>query len=480
MGMLVVACCVDSRKRPLGCTCSLKPLETSRDFPEKAVPMKMMTLNIKESPLGDSQAKLATLRSRQLKVLVLGEEVSYPPDTGRRIRTWNLMRRLAKRHSITYLCYGQSNDPAAVELASAGISVHLVPPLRALRGWSLYCRLIANLFSPYPYSVTKHFSRRFNRKLRRMLRDERFDLVHCEGTHCARFLKAVVSVPRVLGTHNIESQIWFRRAILARSWIEQIFFRMQAIKMRWFERRALLQAETAIAVTPHDLRQMRDWGVTEMSVVPNGVDLEAYGASSETERQSEILFLASLDWYPNVDALRYFLAEILPLILTVKSATMVRVVGRRPPKSLKKLVSGNSHVDLIGEVSDVRPHLAQAEVVVVPLRIGGGSRLKILEALAAGKAVVSTSVGAEGLGLTPGEHFQLADNPFDFAQRTITLMSSREARRRLGENGRRLVVEQYGWNEIAAKLEAAWFKAVARVPAGDFDPMVRDHVQVAP
>lgn len=442
----------------------------------------MKTLHkMDKSPLGDSQVKPAIPKaSQRLKVLVLGEEISYPPDTGRRIRTWNLLRRLATHHSISYLCYGRSDDPAVAEVESTGIRIHLVHPMADHRGWSLYFRLIANLFSPYPYSVTKHFSRRFDQELQRLLREERFDLVHCEGTHCARFLAAVDGVPRVLGTHNIESQIWSRRARQVRTWTEQLFFRSQAIKMRWFERRALLQVESAIAVTPQDVKQMRNWGVPAISLVPNGVDLEAYGFSTKAERPSELLFLASLDWYPNVEALEYFLAEILPLILSLKPEAILRIVGRRPPESLRKLVAGNRHVELVGEVKDVRPHLERAGVVVVPLRIGGGSRLKILEALAAGKAVVSTSVGAEGLELTPDEHIQVADSPSQFAQRTIALISSQEERRRLGENGRRLVSEQYGWDGIASKLEAAWFEAVARLPAENSVSIIGDRVQVVP
>jgi len=384
---------------------------------------------------------------------------------------------LATRHSISYLCYGRSDDPAIAKFKSAGIPVHTVHPLTDFRGWPLYFRLLINLFSPYPYSVTKHFSRRFDRKLRQLLREERFDLVHCEGTNCARYLNSAADVPRVLGTHNVESQIWSRRARLARTWIEQLFFGSQAIKMRWFERRALLRTESAVAVTFQDARQMRDWGVSEITLVPNGVDLEAYQPSTEGARPSELLFLASLDWYPNVEGLEHFLAETLPLIVSVQPNAILRIVGRRPSESLRKLVAGNRHVELVGEVKDVRPYLASAGIVVVPLRIGGGSRLKILEALAAGKAVVATSIGAEGLELTPGEHFQLADSPSEFAQQTASLISSEEQRRRLGENGRRLVIDRYGWDGIAATLEAAWFKALASVPAQD--SLAGDRVRVS-
>lgn len=398
---------------------------------------------------------------RKLRILVLAEELSYPPNSGKRIRTWNLLRQLAKRHSISCLCFGRDDDPALKEYEAAGIRAHLVPPQPEWRGWSLYIRLFRNLFSRFPYSITKHYSRLFEDKLKDLLDEQHFDLVHSEGTLCASYLTAIKHVPRVLGTHNIESQIWFRRAGQAGTWMERVFFRLQAIKMRRFERRALLQVESAIAVTPQDAEQMRDWGVRAVTVVPNGVDWEAYQISGEPERSCELLFLASLDWFPNADALDYFLAEIFPLILAVRPDAQLRIVGRRPPEAMRKLVAGHSNAELVGEVPDVRPYLARAAVVVVPLRIGGGSRLKILEALAAGKAVISTSVGAEGLGLVSNEHFLAADTPSDFARSVVTLMSDEGERARLGENGRKLVKEQYGWDRIAASLESAWFDVLA-------------------
>jgi glycosyltransferase involved in cell wall biosynthesis len=397
---------------------------------------------------------------KRLNVLVLAEEICCPVNSGKRMRTWNLLRRLAKRHSISYLCFGRIGDPGVAELAQTGIQVYLVHPNHDRRRWSLFWGLIVNLFSPNPYSADKHYSGRFRRKLTELLGSQRFDVVHFEGTHCARYLSSIENVPRVVGTHNIESQIWFRRAQQSQSWVRRVFFRSQAIKMSRFERRALLQAEAATAVTAQDAQQMRSWGVSEITLVSNGADLEAYQRLAPATEPSELLFLASLDWFPNLDALAFFLREILPRILALEPKAILRIVGRRPSKALRKLVAVNQHTELVGEVQDVRPYLARAEVVVVPLRIAGGSRLKILEALAAGKAVVSTSIGAEGLELTPGEHFEAVDTPLQFAQRTAALLSNPAMRHRLGENGRRLVTERYGWDGIVPALETAWFKAI--------------------
>ncbi len=428
----------------------------------------------------ESEAKpAAAAPNRRLNVLVLAEEICCPANSGKRIRTWNLLRRLATRHSISYLCFGRADDPGIPEMVQAGIQVHLADVPAEQRGRRLFLGLIGNLFSPYPYSASKHYSKRFDRRLRELLQTEKFDLVHFEGTNCTRYLSSVENVPCVVGTHNIESQIWFRRAEQSKAWIRKVFFEMQAIKMRRFERRALLSADGATSVTAQDDRQMRSWGVSAVTLVSNGVDLEAYERVGQATQPTELLFLASLDWFPNLDALEFFLRQILPLVRSLEPEAILRIVGRRPSKALRKLAAENPHTDLIGEVDDVRPYLARAGGVVVPLWIAGGSRLKILEALAAGKAVVSTSIGAEGLDLTPGQHFEVGDKPTQFAERTAALMADATVRHRLGENGRRLVTEQYGWDGIVPALEAAWFKAIAPVSAGSV-PVGDDHVQVLP
>jgi glycosyltransferase involved in cell wall biosynthesis len=392
---------------------------------------------------------------RALKVLVLDEEIPYPPDSGKRIRTWNLLKRLAQNHRVHLLCYGRAEDPSCAALASAGVVLHLVEPAKPLAGFALYRRLFANLFSPYPFSVVKHYSRRFQKTLDGLVKGEDWDVVQCEWTPYARFLVRV-AVPTLITSHNVESQIWRRRAERSAGIVERIFFRMQEWKMAWFERRALGRAKAVTAVTEADAATMRGWGVQQVTVVPNGVDPEFYSSAIEPESANEILSVASLDWFPNAQAVDYFTREILPSLRALKPELVFKVVGRRAPDWLQEKLRKLPGVDFVGEVDDVRPHLDRAAVVVVPLRIGGGSRLKILEALAAGKAVVSTSIGAEGLDLEPGRHLLVADSPQEFVERVVELLDSPAERRRLGDNGKKLAGERYGWDGIAKGLEHVW------------------------
>ena len=396
--------------------------------------------------------------SRRLRVLVLDEGIPYPPNAGKSTRTWNLLRRLATRHSVCILCYGHPNAPGTLEARNVGIDLRLVEPRANPEGWRLYVRLFLNLFSVFPYPVTKHYSHAFQRKCDELLKEDySWDLIQCEWTPYARFIAQTPKAPVLMATHNVESQIWARRARHAGNPFAKVFFRSQEWKMRRFEKQALLRASAATAVTSLELSTLRSWGVTNINLVPNGVDLESRSATLEEEAEDELLFLASLDWYPNLDALDYFVKNILPAVRARRPSVKLRIVGRRPANSVITQYSCLPGIDFVGEVKEVGSYVGRATVIIVPLRIGGGSRIKILEALAAGKAVISTTIGAEGLDVISGEHLLIADSPAEFAGGVEELLASTRLRRLLGDNGRKLVTDRYGWDQIASRLEEVWY-----------------------
>jgi glycosyltransferase involved in cell wall biosynthesis len=195
-------------------------------------------------------------------------------------------------------------------------------------------------------------------------------------------------------------------------------------------------------------------------VIPNGVDTQLYQPNHEVEEETTIIYTGSMDWFPNEDAAIYFIEEILPAIQTRYSNLKFYVVGQSPTERLKRY-GNRPGVVVTGRVDDVKPYFARATVYVVPLRIGGGTRLKILEALAMGKAVVSTSVGAEGLNLTAGDGIMIADEPAKFADGVFQLMEDKSMRRELGENGRRRVKTEYDWRRIGEKLQGMYEAVVA-------------------
>lgn len=392
----------------------------------------------------------------RLSVLVLDEEMPYPLNSGKRIRTWNLLRYLAREHDITLLCHGTRNDPGFAALASLGIRVETVAALPPSGSPAFYAGALANLFSPWPYSVSRHHSRRFARALGRLISANRYDLVHCEWTPYASYSRAARDLPMLVMAHNIEATVWRRRAEHASSALERFYMGMQAEKMARFERRCFQRAAQVAVVTAEEERTAANWGARATWLVANGVDTDSLVPHPEATEPNSLLFLGSLDWQPNRDALQYFLRDILPEIQSANPEVTLRVVGRQPATRLREQVKQIPGVEWVGEVADIRPYFERAGIVVVPLRIGGGSRIKILESLSMGKAVVTTAIGAEGLEVVSGEHCLIADAPREFAGQVTELLRHPERAAELGRNGRSLVVERYDWSRMARELGRAW------------------------
>ncbi|MGH9518210.1 MAG: glycosyltransferase family 4 protein [Terriglobales bacterium] len=409
-----------------------------------------------------------------LKVLVLDEALPYPPDSGKRLRTWNLLRHLAPRHQITLLAHGEHDSArelaARRALEAAGLRVRTVAPLPDRRGLALYAALLRNCASPWPYSVAKHHTPRYTQAVREELRDHNYDLVQVEWTpYSSHLLRSrvlrsrgpIAPPPTLIASHNIEAQIWERRAQLAHG-AARLYFRAQASKMRRFEAEAFARAQFVTGVSQLDAEAAGRLGAPRVAVVANGVDLDYFQPRSHVESEM-IAFVGALDWFPNQDAVEFFAAQVLPLVRAVAPTARFRVVGRRPPAAWASRAWPG--VELVGEVSDVRPEMERAGVMVAPLRVGGGSRIKILEALAMEKPVVATTIGAEGLELLPREHLQVADSAEALAASVLECLRNRPAARAMGCRGAALVRGQYGWEQSALALERAWAATVKQVAA---------------
>jgi glycosyltransferase involved in cell wall biosynthesis len=397
---------------------------------------------------------------RPLNVLVLDEEPPFPPDSGKKIRTWNLLTPLARRHSITYVCFAPEGTAAGQTMRDAGIEMIAVPPRERETGAWLYARLLANCFSRAPFSVSKHARRRFHAKVAELLQTRSFDLIHCEWTPYAQYAFTAPPLPVVIATHNIEADILRRRGESSGSTLGRLFFESQARRMERFERTAFARAECVTAVSTNDEQRARAWGARTAGLVANGVatDVIQVDAAAAVDAK-ELLFLGSLDWFPNVDAIRYFLGDIFRLVRALDPQVRLSIVGRRPDDEMRALAAASEGATLIGEVDDVRPYLARAGAVIVPLRIGGGTRIKILEAMAAGKRVVSTTIGAEGIDAEHEKHILLADTPQAFAELAVRALDA-AAYPEMARAARERVEERYSWRLQAQRLEHYWRSTV--------------------
>ncbi|MCA1629393.1 MAG: glycosyltransferase family 4 protein [Acidobacteria bacterium] len=406
-----------------------------------------------------------------MKILWVKAGKLLPVDTGGKIRSYNLLRQLAARHDVSLLTYygGERDENYEREIEErlpGAETIHARIP-DTPRGDRL--NYLRNLRRAAPYAVTKYTSPTVARRVREWLDEGRADVAVCD------FLAASLNFPRELKTptllfqHNVESALWRRQAAHPANAQERVVFPLEAAKMDAYERKTVARFHHVVAVSDNDRALMSEMIDPErITVVPTGVDLAQYRAAAhdvtnaavvaddKNEDAPVVLFLGSMDWEANIDGVDYFVREIFPAVRETVPGARFRIVGRDPAPRVRRLASDS--VEVTGTVPSVVEHLREATVFVVPLRIGGGTRLKIFEAMAAGRAVVSTTVGAEGLDVTDGRDLILADDARTFADAVVKLLLDRGRRREM-ERAAVALAARYDWSAVVSRFEDALARA---------------------
>ncbi|HUV88876.1 MAG TPA: glycosyltransferase, partial [Anaerolineae bacterium] len=410
------------------------------------------------------------------KVLFLTPQVPYPPQKGTALRNWGLISGLAARHEVavlSFLALDQAPEPAAP--LKAVCRIETVPsPVRTLRH-----RLRDMLVTPRPDMALRLASASYAQRLAGWLAREPFDVVQVAGIEMAPYLDVVQAHPApalpgwcqprplvVFDDHNCEYLLQ-KRAFLTdlaapARWPGAAYSFVQWRRLRRYEALVCRRADRVLAVSEADAAALQSLvpGL-QVAVVPNGIDTQAYSnfhpppSTLQPPTSNTLVFTGTMDFRPNVDAVLWFARHVLPRVRTEVPDVRLFVVGQRPHRRLDVL-RRDPAVVLTGWVEDVRPYIAQAAVCVAPLRIGGGTRLKLLEAMAMGRPVVATRLGAEGYPLADGRELLLADTPADFAARVVALLRSPERGAALGRTARAFVQERYDWQVIVPRLEAAY------------------------
>jgi sugar transferase (PEP-CTERM/EpsH1 system associated) len=404
-----------------------------------------------------------------MRILWLKSDLLLPLDKGGKLRTWHLMRHLARRHAITYLAFAEPATPASdiAGMSEVAARVETVPRIEPAKGTPrFYADAALHLLDPLPYAVGKYRSRAFRARLRQLLASEAFDLIVCDFLFPAVNLPERLPCPAVIFTHNVESEIWRRHADTKRGVPGRLLYGAQYRRMVRYEGRALARFDGVLAVSDVDrdtFTRLYPGAINApIHVVQTGVDTDYFRPIDKSpplrppdSALRHLVFTGSMDWLPNEDAMLHFCRDVLPVIRADEPETTLTIVGRAPTPAVRKLADDCRGVQVTGRVDDVRPYVEQAAAYIVPLRIGGGTRLKIFEAMAMGKAVVSTTVGAEGLPVDDGLHLVLADEPDAFARAVVSLLREPARRAALGSAARALVVERYDWSAVAGALDRA-------------------------
>ncbi len=420
------------------------------------------------------------------RILILTPQLPYPPHQGTTIRNFNLIAGLARRHELdllTFLAPGQA-EPVEVGLRGAtaagsgsrslATQQALVSPLQSLcrrivaepqpsRG--LARRAWDTLTNPLPDMALRLASPIMARHLARLARENEYDVIQVEGIEMAPYVLGLGGGPRLIfDDHNAEyllqRRAFFTDARRPRRWLAAAYSLVQWRKLTAYELRICRQAGRVVAVSEADRDALRRLvpGL-DVTVVPNGVDLDFYrpgvvppapGLSSQA-----LVFTGKMDYRPNVDAVLWFAGAVLPLVLAQAPRARFYVVGQQPHARLEAL-DGRPAITVTGRVPDVRPYIAGAAVYVVPLRIGGGTRLKVLEAMAMGQPLVSTRLGCDGFPFEDGRQVRLADSAEAFADTVVELLRGREQAAALGRAARAEVESRYGWDAILPSMEGLY------------------------
>src|SRR5580700_316664 len=404
-----------------------------------------------------------------MRILWIKAELLHPVDKGGRIRTYQMLRSLSRRHHVTYACLDDGlAAPDAIERAREYAQEVIVVPFRpaAKRSVGFFVDLLRNLASPLPYAIARYRSPELRERVRQLAGAA--DLIVCDFLVPSLNVPDGLPAPTVLFEHNVEAMIWQRHVSVPQHPLRRAYMRLQWRRMLRFETRECRRFAHVIAVSPIDAEVIRrEYAVASVGHVPTGVDLEYFSASRPRPQESrELVFIGSMDWMPNDDAIRWFASDVFGRVEERIPGARLLVVGRSPSPRMRALAARNSAIEVTGTVVDVRPYLERAAICVVPLRVGGGTRLKIYEAMAMGVPVVSTAIGAEGLPLRNDEHLLIADTADDQVSAICALLTDRTRASRLAAAARRHVQEHCSWDVVAERfLSQCPRRAKAREPS---------------
>lgn len=387
-----------------------------------------------------------------MKILILSARLPYPQNTGAKIRAFQLMKALASQHQVTLLTfYGEKKEETHFRIFDE-MGIRLVPILREKIDASVGLNEVARGFaSGLPFTVVKYFDTRMANALKELL--ARHDIIHCEHMHMVQYLDGVSGKIRVLDAHNVEAQIAERLVPIEANPLKRVLLSWNYRAMLRYEKKICTTFDLILAVSEQDRTcYAESYQAKNARVLENGVDLGFFQkAPSGTVEHLKLVFVGMMGWMPNSDGVKYFASEILPLIKKEFPAIGVDLVGKDPPDDVVRL-SEIPGVRVTGTVDDVRPYVWDSQVYIVPLRFGGGTRLKILEAFAMHKPVVSTSLGCEGIECEHGRELLIADTPAEFAEAVVKLLRDASFRMALSENAAVLAEKKYSWQALGEKL----------------------------
>jgi glycosyltransferase involved in cell wall biosynthesis len=399
-----------------------------------------------------------------MNIVMLTQVLPYPPDSGPKVKTWNVLKYLAHTHAVTLISFVRGDQSADVaQVRRLCRAVHTVP-LRRGRARDVWA-LGRSLVSGHPFVIVRDDRPAMRGLVDRVVRATRPDIVHVDQINMLQYVPARASAAIVLDAHNalwtLFRQLWEKAPPGARKWLLDREWRL----LHTYEGAACRRSAATLAVSDADQRALEDaaGGSARISVVPIAVDIEAQAPIARMPDARHIVHMGTMYWPPNQDAVRWFAREVYPLIRAERPDAAFDVIGARPSRTIAALAQPGSGITVTGHVPDPTPFLQRTAAFVVPLLAGSGMRVKILNALAQALPVVSTSIGCAGIALEPGRHLLVADTAESFAQATLRLLNDASLARELGINGRRFVEAHHDHRSLGQRVVTVYEQALRRV-----------------
>ncbi len=398
-----------------------------------------------------------------MKVLLLTQILPYPPDSGPKVKTYNVLKYLAQRHEVTLVSFvrgDQSDDVCHLEQYCR--AVHTVSMRRGIVRDAWY--MARSLLTGQPFLMVRDGQAAMRRLIDRLATEEHFDVAHADQLNMAQYAARVSGAFKVFDAHNalwlLYKRLWqtmkpgLRRWLLGRDW------RL----LKEYEGRVCNQFDAVLAVSQEDktaLEEAAGQGL-DIHVIPIAIDTDEVTVIERKLDPSHILHIGTMYWPPNIDGVLWFAHEVYPLIRQQRPDVCFDIVGARPPREIVALGGDTTGIHVTGYVADPTSYLQQAALMVVPLRAGGGMRVKILNAMAQGIPIVSTTLGCEGIEVVPDESILVADEPADFADAVLRLLDDADLAARLAADGRRLAEEKYDYRHACTSLDEVYARAEVR------------------
>lgn len=405
-----------------------------------------------------------------MNILIVSTQFPYPTRSGFTTRVYQLARQLSARHSVTVLSYSLPHERGGVASLTTQMSVRAVErkPLSPMGKRAAQALTVA---SRRAYYCREIHSQEMQEAIDDVCSREHFDVIQLESSFLCTF-RFPRDTQLVIDEHNVEYELFQRMCEGERSLPRRAFNRLEYVRFRRFEQASWTRVDACVVTSEREIDAVRSCAPeTPLAVVPNAVDVDYFAPSSTPPEPHSVIFNGTLNYRPNLDAVRYLIDDIWPVVRARYPQAELGLTGRSDGVDTRSLTRPG--VEFLGEVPDIRPYVGRATAVVVPIRIGGGTRLKVVEGLAMGKAMVSTALGCEGVAVRDGQHLLIADDASTFASRIFEVLENPALRDALGQAGRRLIETRYSWELAAARLESLYRQIADDEPGGPVKREIR-------